>query len=112
MFVFDEIIIALAFLGYGIIVAKLNDVEPCIIRLSRECEADTTSPRQFPIRFNRLQSSELKKMAAVRLTKIPCELNTAHRHIESHIFGEIRPCTNNIVYERKCDVIYFFRCVC
>ena len=39
-------------------------------------------------------------MAAVHFTTIPCELNTANRHIESHIFCEIRPCTNNIAYAR------------
>ena len=39
-------------------------------------------------------------MAAVHLTTIPCEPNTINKHIESQIFGEIRPCTNNIVYAR------------
>ena len=38
-------------------------------------------------------------MAAVHFTAIPCEPNTANRHIESH-FCEFRPCTDNIVYAR------------
>ena len=36
-----------------------------------------------------------EKMVAVFL---PCERNTANRHIESHIFSEIRVCTNNTVH--------------
>ena len=39
-------------------------------------------------------------MGAVHFTTIPCVPNTANGHVESHIFGEIRPCTNNIVYAR------------
>ena len=31
---------------------------------------------------------------------IPCEPNTSNRHIESHVFCEIRSCFNNIVYAR------------
>ena len=41
-----------------------------------------------------------KKIAAVHFPIIPCEPNTANRHIESHIFGEICPCTNGIAYAR------------
>ena len=44
------------------------------------------------------QSTVWKKKAAVHLTTIPCEPNTDNRYIESHIFCEIRPCTNNIVF--------------
>ena len=45
-----------------------------------------------------LQSTVGKKMAAVHFTTIPCKPNTANRHTESHIFWEIRPSSNNIVY--------------
>ena len=45
-------------------------------------------------------SPERKKMVAVHLTTIPCEPIKANRHLESHIFGENFPCTNNIVYVR------------
>ena len=37
------------------------------------------------------QSTVRKKMAAVHSTTIPCEPNTANRHIESHIFAEFVP---------------------
>ena len=47
----------------------------------------------------RKESTE-KNMAAVHFTTIQCEPNTANKHIESHIFGEIRPRTSNIVYAR------------
>ena len=47
------------------------------------------------------QSTVRIKKAAVRFTTIPCEPNTANRHIESHnFFCRIRPCTNNIVYTK------------
>ena len=39
-------------------------------------------------------------MVAVHFTAIPCKPNRAIKHIESHIFLEIRPCTSNIVYAR------------
>ena len=39
-------------------------------------------------------------MAAVHFTTIPCEPNAACRDIESQMFCEIRPGTNNIVYAR------------
>ena len=39
-------------------------------------------------------------MAAAHVTTISSEPNTANRHKENHIFGEIRPCTNNIVHAR------------
>ena len=51
------------------------------------------------ISFN-LQSTVWKKMEVVHPTTIPCEPNTANRHRESQCFGEIRPCTNDIVYAR------------
>ena len=50
-----------------------------------------------------IQSTVWKNMAAVHFTTIPCEPNTANRHIESHILCcccDIRPCTNKIVYAR------------
>ena len=47
---------------------------------------------------NMKESTVQKNMAAVRFTDtIPCKPDTANRHTESHIFGEIRPCTNNFV---------------
>ena len=49
------------------------------------------------------------KMAPVHF-KTPCEPNTTKKHIESHIFCEIRPCTNNIVYARF-EVFRTFLCV-
>ena len=51
-------------------------------------------------------------MAAIHFTTMSCEPNTAKRHIESHIyfFGEIRPCTNNVVYARF-EVLSAFLCV-
>ena len=48
--------------------------------------------------MQRLESTVRNKMATVYFTTIPREQNTANRHIESHIFREIRPFTNNIVY--------------
>ena len=39
-------------------------------------------------------------MAVVNFTTIPWETETANRQKESHIFFELRPCTNNIVYDR------------
>ena len=39
-------------------------------------------------------------MVAVHFSIIPCEPNIFNTHIASHIFGEIRPCTNDIVYAR------------
>ena len=51
-----------------------------------------------------------KKMAAVHFTTIPYEPNPANRHIQSHVFGEIRPCCNNIVYARF-EVFRTFLCV-
>ena len=47
-----------------------------------------------------LQSTLRKKMVTVHFTTIPCEPNTANRHKESHILGEIRLCTSNIVHAR------------
>ena len=38
--------------------------------------------------------------SAVHFTAIPYEPNTIKRHVKSHIFCGIRPCTNNIVYAR------------
>ena len=49
-------------------------------------------------------------MAAVHFTTILCEPNTANRHIESHIFCEIRPCTNNSVCARF-EAFRTFLCV-
>ena len=40
----------------------------------------------------------------------PCEPNTANRHKESHIFGEIRLYSNNIVYATF-EVFRTFLCV-
>ena len=37
-----------------------------------------------------------KKMTAGHFTTKPCEINT----VNSHVFGEIHPCNNNIVYAR------------
>ena len=45
-------------------------------------------------------------MAALHFTIILGEPNINNRHIESHIFGEICPCANNIVYDRL-DVFNF-----
>ena len=56
-----------------------------------------------------------KKMEAVHFTTIPCEPNAAKRHKESHIFGEIRPCTNNIVdarFEVVRTFLWVFMSVC
>ena len=68
--------------------------------------------RDYPSRASR-NSPNGKKMAAVRLTTIPCEPNIANRHIERHcyyyyfiylfiyfFFCEICSCTNNVVYAR------------
>ena len=41
-----------------------------------------------------------KKMVAVYFISIPCEPNTANRHIDDSKFWDIRPCANNIVYAR------------
>ena len=43
---------------------------------------------------------------------VPCKPNTADtcRHIESHIFCEICPCTNNIVFARF-EVSRIFLCI-
>ena len=57
-----------------------------------------------------LQSTVGKKMAVVHFTTIPCEPNTANKHIERHIFGEIHPCTNNIEYARF-EVFRTFLCI-
>ena len=49
-------------------------------------------------------------MAGVHLTTIPCEPSTTNSHIEGEIvFGEISPCTNNIVYSRF-EVFRSFLC--
>ena len=48
-------------------------------------------------------------MAALHFTRIPCEPQTAVRHIEIH------PCTNNIVYARFESFrifLYVFMSVC
>ena len=37
-------------------------------------------------------------MMAVHFTTIPCQSNIAHKHVESHNFGEIPTCIDNIVY--------------
>ena len=50
-----------------------------------------------------------KKMADVHLTKIPCEPNTTNR-LSWPYFSKIRPCTNNIVYDRF-QVCRTFLCV-
>ena len=47
-----------------------------------------------------MQSTARKKIAPVYFTAILFEPGTADRHLESHIFCKIRPCTNNIVYGR------------
>ena len=39
-------------------------------------------------------------MVAAHFIAIPCEPDTANRHIESHIFSEICLCSSNIVYTR------------
>ena len=49
-------------------------------------------------------------MAGVHLTTMPCKPNTTKGHIESHIFCEICPCTNNIVRARF-EVFTTFLCV-
>ena len=46
------------------------------------------------------QSSVRKKMAAVHLTTIPCEPNTANMAHRKLCFCEILPRTNNIVHAR------------
>ena len=44
---------------------------------------------------------ELKQRRRQHFTTIPCERSTAKRHMENQIFGEIRPCTDNIArFER------------
>ena len=48
----------------------------------------------------RFQSTLWENMAALHFTTIPFQPNTTNRHIESHIFCEVRPCTNNIVNTR------------
>ena len=50
-------------------------------------------------------------MATAHFTIMPCEPNTANRHMESHIFGEIRPCTNNILVHARFDDFRTFLCV-
>ena len=47
--------------------------------------------------------------SAVHFTIIPYEPNTIKRHVKSHIFCGIRPCTNNIVYARF-EVFRTFLC--
>ena len=44
------------------------------------------------------QSTVREKMAAAYFSTIPCEPNTANRHMESNIFGKIPPCTKNNTY--------------
>ena len=51
-----------------------------------------------------------KKMAAVLFSTMLCEPNTANRHIQSHIFGKIIPCTKNIVFARF-EIFRTFLCV-
>ena len=46
------------------------------------------------------QSSVRKKMAAIHLTTIPCEPNTANMAHRKLCFCEILPRTNNIVHAR------------
>ena len=53
------------------------------------------------------QSSVRKKMAAVHLTTIPCEPNTANMAHRKLCFCEILPRTNNIVHARF-QVFKFF----
>ena len=48
-------------------------------------------------------------MAAVHFTTIPCEPNAVNRHTQSHIFCEINPCINDIVYARF-EVFRTFLC--
>ena len=55
--------------------------------------------RTFLVHFSGIeQSSVRKKMAAVHLTTIPCEPNTAHVAHRMLCFCEIHPRTNNIVH--------------
>ena len=56
----------------------------------RDLKLSTISIRLCPWA---LQFIVRKKMAAVRLhfITIPCELNTAHRHISSHFFSKLFP---------------------
>lgn len=59
-----------------------------------------------PFKNKQRQSTLQKKMTAVRFTST---LQTLHsqRHIESYIFCEIPPCTNNILYATF-DVLELF----
>ena len=50
--------------------------------------------------YSCIESSVRKKMAAVHLTTIPCEPNTAHMAHRKLCFCEILPHTNNIVHAR------------
>ena len=48
-------------------------------------------------------------MPAVQFTTIPCKPSIGNRHLEGHIFGEIRTCANNIVYARlKVFITFLF----
>ena len=49
-------------------------------------------------------------MAVVHFTTIPCEPDTANRHVESNISGKICPCTNNNTHARFED-FRIFLCV-
>ena len=54
----------------------------------------------YGFHFTIVNPAVQKKMVAELFTAMPCEPNTTNRQIESHIFGEIRPCTNNLAYAR------------
>ena len=67
----------------------------------------------LPFNHNLTNIHGTENMAAVHFTTklyIPCEPNTAKRHIESHVFCKVRPCANHIVYARF-EVFKTFLCI-
>ena len=58
-----------------------------------------------------IQHTRREKMAALPFTTTPCEPNTAMgTKTVIFFFGEVRPCTSNIVYARD-EVFRTFLCV-
>ena len=50
-------------------------------------------------------------MVAVHFKAIPCELSATNRHIESHIFDEIRRCTDTLAYASRFEVFKTVLCI-